>query len=179
MIDMPKRRSHDEFISLLAEIVGDEYTVLTKYTNSTNKVLIRHNSDMCGDHEYWVKPYKILDNRRCPKCKSSKLEKATAKTLTELRVKYIEQYKFSDCRNRLPLPFDFYLPHKKTCIECQGKQHYEPVDHFGGIKKFTLQTRLDLIKKNYCKDNGIYLLEIPYWDFKNIESILKKELGVD
>lgn len=39
------------------------------------------------------------------------------------------------------------------------------------------QTR-DSIKNKYCEDNGIKLLRIPYWDFKNIDEILSKELGL-
>lgn len=31
------------------------------------------------------------------------------------------------------------------------------------------------IKRDYC-NNNINLLEIPYWEFSNIEKILKKEL---
>lgn len=34
----------------------------------------------------------------------------------------------------------------------------------------------DAIKNKYCEDNNIKLLRIPYWDFDNIEEILKKEL---
>ena len=31
----------------------------------------------------------------------------------------------------------------------------------------------DSLKTQYCKDNGIQLLRIPYWEFNNIEKILK------
>ena len=37
-----------------------------------------------------------------------------------------------------------------------------------------------IIKKTqYCNDNNIKLIRIPYWDFNNIEKILKKELKVN
>ena len=36
----------------------------------------------------------------------------------------------------------------------------------------------DNIKTQYCKDNNIKLIRIPYWDFDNIEEILKKELNL-
>jgi hypothetical protein len=32
--------------------------------------------------------------------------------------------------------------------------------------------------KIYCKEHGIKLIEIPYWDYDNIETILKKELKI-
>jgi hypothetical protein len=79
------------------------------------------------------------------------------------------------------LRFDFYLEEFNTSIEIQGKQHYEPVD-FGGrprewsIQDFKIQQIRDQIKRDYCKENNIKLLEIPYWDFDNIEQILDKTI---
>ena len=34
----------------------------------------------------------------------------------------------------------------------------------------------DNIKTRYCNDNNIKLIRVPYWDYKNIEEILVKEL---
>ena len=34
----------------------------------------------------------------------------------------------------------------------------------------------DSIKRKYVKNNNIRLLEIPYWEFDNIEEILKSRL---
>lgn len=34
----------------------------------------------------------------------------------------------------------------------------------------------DNIKTTYCSINNIDLLRIPYWDFSNIENILKNKL---
>ena len=31
------------------------------------------------------------------------------------------------------------------------------------------------MKKQYCKDKGYYLIEIPYWDFKKIDENYIKE----
>ena len=36
----------------------------------------------------------------------------------------------------------------------------------------------DKIKDQYCKNNGIKLIRIPYWEFKNSEEIIKKELNI-
>ena len=40
------------------------------------------------------------------------------------------------------------------------------------------QHRIDNVKTKYCKDKKIKLIRIPYWDFKNIEDILIKELNL-
>lgn len=91
--------------------------------------------------------------------------------LDELQVDYIMQYKFDDCRNKLPLPFDFYLPKFNTCIEYDGQQHFEVVDFFGGEKGFEKRKHNDKIKDEYCKNNNIQLLRLPYYlDIKKIKT---------
>jgi len=82
----------------------------------------------------------------------------------------------SDNQYKKALQFDFYLPERNACIEYDGKQHYEPVDYFGGEKAFRLSLIRDGIKTAYCKEKGIPLLRIPYWDRGNINSILKEHL---
>ena len=39
------------------------------------------------------------------------------------------------------MPFDFYLPKHNICIEYDGKQHFEPIDIFGGEDEFIARTR--------------------------------------
>lgn len=84
------------------------------------------------------------------------------------------QKRFDDCCNINPLPFDFYLPDYNCCIEYDGKQHFE--NNCGwGEKLQTIQFR-DNIKNQYCKDNKIKLIRIPYYDYNllNIEYLLNK-----
>lgn len=118
----------------------------------------------------------------CPLCNVSNGENKIQDFLIENNVLYIQQYKFDDCRNILPLPFDFAIFNDKNELYCvcefNGKQHYEPIEYFGGIKTFKTQQKRDNIKRKYCKNNNIKLVEIPYWDYDNIESILTKELNL-
>lgn len=74
------------------------------------------------------------------------------------------QYEFEDCRHVVPLPFDiaFWVAGKLCLVECNGLQHYKPVDCFGGKSGFEARQRNDEIKRSYCKENNIPLLEIPY-----------------
>ena len=63
--------------------------------------------------------------------------------------------------------------------EYQGEQHYEPVDFANkGIewaeKQFERNQISDNIKRTYCKDKDIRLLEIPYWEYENAENIILK-----
>ena len=65
--------------------------------------------------------------------------------------------------------------------EYDGLGHFEPIN-FGGkreeevIEIFKEGQIRDQIKNKYCKDNNITLIRIPYWDFDNIENILKEHL---
>ena len=81
---------------------------------------------------------------------------------------------FSDCRDVKPLPFDFYLPDYNTIIEFDGEQHYKQ-GHFTHSHLSYTQAH-DVIKNEYCKNNNIRLIRIPYWNINNIEEILENKL---
>ena len=120
----------------------------------------------------------------CPYCFDtkkfifSKGEKAIEKTLQDLDITYLQQYTFSDCRDKNMLPFDFYLPDINKCIEYDGQHHFYPVT-FNGIseehaKENHMKTmKHDDIKNDYCKNNNIELLRIPYYNFKDIEVMIR------
>ena len=97
-----------------------------------------------------------------------------SKFLKENNINYKIQYRFKDCRYKLPLPFDFYLPDHNTCIEYDGEQHFSSNCYFGGKERnneqlFEKIKIRDNIKNEYCKNNGIQLVRIKY-----TESIPKK-----
>lgn len=135
----------------------------------------------CG-FEWNPYPINLLKRGGCPICENtiSLGEQTIISILEKHKVTYYSQFRFDDCRNKYPLPFDFYIPDKNTCIEFQGKQHYEPTQ-FGGITIEEANSNLkgvkkrDSIKSSYCKNNSINLILIPYWDFNNIEEILDRE----
>jgi hypothetical protein len=138
----------------------------------------------CPDgHEDY--PRSILDsnscNFRCPMCQNYVGELSISNHLIENNVDYIPQKTFPDCKYKSLLKFDFYLLDFITCVEYQGIQHYEPRDFAGRGKEwaeeqFKLIQIKDQIKRDYCKNNNIKLIEIPYWEFDNIETILKENL---
>lgn len=93
--------------------------------------------------------------------------------------KFEFQKRFSECRNKKPLPFDFYLPEFNCCIEYQGKQHFEPSNIRGKIDNKLSQIEAymnaifnDQIKENFCNKMNIRLIKISYRDLKKIESVL-------
>jgi Fe-S cluster assembly iron-binding protein IscA len=157
------------------ELNEPTYTLLSKEYKGTHK----YYDFLCDNkHKYKTTWAEFLIGKRCPFCNISKGEKEIFKVLKRININFYQQYKFANCKLKLPLPFDFYIPNYNICIEYQGIQHYEPVIFFGGEKQFKLQQKLDQIKKNYCNNNNIKLIEIPYWDFDNIELILTKGLNL-
>ena len=49
-----------------------------------------------------------------------------------------------------------------TCLEFDGKQHFEPNEFFGGIEGYNKLIVNDEIKNEYCKNNNIRLIRIKY-----------------
>ena len=78
------------------------------------------------------------------------------------------------------LQFDFCIFDKnneiKALIECQGEQHYESVEEFGGEKALHMQEKNDKLKRKYVEEHNIKLIEIPYTmkKIEEIENILKE-----
>ena len=60
-----------------------------------------------------------------------------------------------------------YLPDLNTAIEYQGRQHYEAVEFFGGQEYLEYIQHHDKIKSEYCANNNIQLICIPYWENTN------------
>ena len=107
---------------------------------------------------------------KCPDCNEiSYGEYLSALHLDKYQVNYNRWHSFSDCRDKQPLPFDFYLEKHNLCIEYDGAQHFYPKF---GIDNFVMTKLHDAMKNQYCKWNNIDLLRIPYWDRDNIEQIL-------
>lgn len=109
----------------------------------------------------------------CPRCFKSKGEKRILECLDNLCIKSIPQYKNILCKDKRFLPFDFYLPEYNICIEYQGEFHYQPHWNNNGKKYLKITTKHDKIKKEFCEQNNIDLIEIPYWDFDKIDKIIK------
>ena len=120
-----------------AKIIHGE---LYDYTNVNYKNTNYKIEIICKIHGIFKQSAKKhLNGQGCPICKNSKGELAISKILKLNNILYIPQYTFKDCKNILPLPFDFYLPNNNICIEYNGKQHYEINNFFGGEESFTKQ----------------------------------------
>lgn len=127
----------------------------------------------CGE-EFNRSIHKWMDGRDlCPSCANvySLHERKVHDFLEDNGVKHIQEFRYNSCRDIKPLPFDFYLCDYNALIEIDGEQHYAPV-LFGGEKhniynRFILQQKHDNIKTEFCNNNNIPLLRIPYFDFSS------------
>lgn len=62
---MANKKTHDQFVKEVYDLVKDEYTVIGDYINTKTKIKMLHNS--CNN-EYEVEPASLLSGTRCPHC---------------------------------------------------------------------------------------------------------------
>ena len=165
----------NEFINKLKELYGDKY-----YYDRVNYVRTHDDIEIgCKKHGYFkIRPSNLLKGEGCPNCNQSIMEEDIKMFLTSHNINYMWQYKIGRLR------LDFFLPDYNIGIECQGIQHFKPVEMFGGEDAFIDQTRRDELKKNLCKKNNVYLLyyanyqyEFPYEVITSKDELLNKILN--
>jgi hypothetical protein len=151
-----------------------EYPLDNEYINSKSIMKI-----ICHTHgEFTQEANSHIMGSGCPKCKASKGEIKIRKWLDDNGYSYKEQKRFTDCRHKLPLPFDFYLPTYNTCIEFDGEHHFKPYSFTNNrdddykYKNFLNILLRDKIKNDYCLNKNITLIRIPYTKLSAIDSIL-------
>lgn len=172
-----QRLTLDEIKSMLKEYNNNIEIISNEYVNNNTKLTCK--CKVCG-HVWGVTWANLQRYKICPKCKGSYGEKKICNYLDNNQIDYEYQYTFKECKDTRVLPFDFYIPQYNLCIEYDGELHYESARYIKDEDimdyKLKKQQEHDKIKDNYCKDKNINLLRIPYWEFNNIENILKDTL---
>ncbi|AST99899.1 HNH endonuclease [Bacillus phage PBS1] len=85
-ISKRKNKTTEMFIKEVYDLVGDEYTVLGEYINSSKLVLLRHN--ICNK-EFKKRPNDFLSKgSRCPDCTKKLIKRKKTKT-TEMFIKEV------------------------------------------------------------------------------------------
>ena len=149
------KKTTEEFVAESRIIHGDKYDYSkVDYKNAHTKVCI-----ICPEHgEFWQSPIEHLKGNGCPLCNESKLESTVLKALNKTSIDFIAQKPFTWMRYIKPMRLDFYLPEYNVAIECQGGQHFEPVEFFGGKDGYKKTCRRDDLKNKLCKEHGIKIL---------------------
>lgn len=163
------RRTTAEFIDRAIKRHGDTYVYdKVNYVSCKQPVEI-----ICRKHGgYLLSPDTHINGSGCPLCSATRGENLVMDFLNKHNIEYRYQYPLFKMR------CDFYLPAYNTIIEYNGKQHYKPIDFFGGIKTLLAQAKRDTIKKHYCLNSGIRFITIPYWNIDSISSILSHRLNI-
>ena len=103
-------------------------------------------------------------------CKESKMEKEITELLAKKEIEFEREKRF-DWLGRQSL--DFYLPKHNVVIECQGIQHLEPLDYFGGKEEFERRKMLDSTKSEKCMENGIEIIYYADYDYDFPYEVIK------
>jgi hypothetical protein len=180
-----KHRTNGDFIQLAKEVHGDLYDYsLVEYKSATKKVDI-----ICKVHGIFKQQPDCHLNRSngCPSCKvRSKGEECIVEELSKLipGEEVLRQYSDQNCRYKLPLRFDFFLPKRNLAIEYDGEQHFRAVDFSNKaseqriVEIFEAIQERDKAKQIFCDTHGITLLRIPHYKRADIPVILKIALNI-
>lgn len=153
--DKNKSKSTLKFIEESKTIHKDKYDYSkVVYKNCYTPVCI-----ICPKHgEFYQIPQKHLLGCGCQSCQNSSLENTVYKSLIDNKINFISQHTFKWLKNDRPLKLDFFLPEYNIAIECQGIQHFQPVDYFGGEKCFNISKFRDNLKYKLCKEHQIDII---------------------
>ena len=147
-----------------------------EYVNNDTPISVH-----CNEHNYDYKttPDNLLRKTGgCPLCTASEGEAVIKGWLDNHNIPHIWHPQIPNEDPTLPLQYvepDFWLPGYNLYIEYHGAQHYEDIGYFyegKRIRNFAVQQYRDRYLRYYCELHHYNLLEIPYWDFKQLAEIL-------
>lgn len=169
---LKRTKTKDQFVEDAYKVHQNMYDYsLVEYKGTDVKVKI-----ICKEHGgFEQKPFKHLSGQGCPICSESRLEKEVRLFLTNNNIDFRQQYgKKEDSFHLNGQLLDFYLPGYGLAIECQGDQHFRPVD-FGNKgeeysnNSFRLNLSRDINKYSLCSSIGVEI--IYYCKEYNIQGI--------
>lgn len=158
------------------EVFGPGKFTYKNYTISSENVEITCTSCRNTFHRLLSNHFK---SNGCPFCgEKYHLEKTISEFLNRNSLLFLREMSFDWLinSNKNKLRLDFYLPEYRVGIECQGIQHFQPIDIFGGAERFVNTTKNDQTKFDLCSKNGIKLLyfsdlgiQYPYQVFEDLD----------
>lgn len=173
-----KKISAEDFIEKAQKVHKYKYDYSKiDYKGYAKKVCI-----ICPEHgEFWQIANNHLFGAGCPTCPESNLEGAVRQFLIRNNILFEQEKGFEWLRYKKKLFLDFYLPEYDIAIECQGKQHFAPIDMFGGEEFYNKTIKRDQAKKELCEKHNIEIvyfsnanIEYPYKVIENYEKLLQK-----
>jgi len=154
---LKRRVPQEEVIRRLTEIYGDKYDLSrVEYINARTKIEI-----ICKKHgSFMGKPHDLFRYHGCPYCQQSRAESLLKNIFEKNNIEFKPQFSFEWMKTSTygKLSYDFYIPKQNIAIECQGRQHFEIVNAFGGEQEFKKILDRDNNKKQLSENNGVKLI---------------------
>lgn len=164
----------DDFITLYQNKKYNKLKILypvEKDANENRRGIKWHCQCDCGNYiDIYTSDFTSNHTKSCGKCpdKGSLGEQKIASILDEHGIEYIREYQFNNCININKLRYDFYITNDNYIIEFDGELHYGYGTGWNTKENFEKIKYRDKIKNEYCKNNNIPLIRIPYTHFNNL-----------
>ena len=156
----------------LSNMLFGQLTVLYPTSQRLNGQVVWHCKCTCGK-EIDVRSYNLISGNTfsCGCLKQSKGEYIISKILSMNNIYYEQQKTFSNCifpNTKGLAKFDFYV-NNQYLIEFDGEQHFNSrkYGYFTEEKVKEIKYR-DEIKNQWCKNNNIPLIRIPYTHLQDL-----------
>ena len=120
----------------------------------------------CGN-DYEVPSHELKNgNTQSCGCLNSKGEQKITSILQLHEIPFIKEKTFHSLPN---LRFDFYVENNNYLIEFDGIQHFQTKYSYWDTEEHLLKTQHnDNLKNQWCKENNIPLIRIPYTHLKEL-----------
>lgn len=133
--------------------------------------------DLCGTIES-VSAIMFSDfgKDRCRNCMGKSLGEARISDILDANgIRYVRDKSYKDCVNddsNYHLRFDFRIINDENdclyMIEYDGAQHFKPAPMWDNNGDLEERQRRDSYKTDWCLQNGVALIRIPYTHYENI-----------
>ncbi len=171
-----------------------DLTVLQEYAKTKNGLLlsstyVNNKTPLCWKclecNTEWLAAWGNVKNQNqwCPKCATTKHYITETKVLLILEELLGVAFKKTKVYKNVPkevryFEFDGFNKALNLAVEYQGIQHYQYPNWFHKTQtEFDLALNRDRLKREYCKNNNILLLEVPYTHNNNLRSFLIEEIN--
>lgn len=155
------------------DLVGKQFGILTVIEQITeNKGDKKQWKCLCSCGNYKIVTGSDLVTGHVSSCGCIRVSAGEAiieDILKKNQIPFVREKSFEDCVFKQRLRFDFYVA-DKYLIEFDGKQHFETANKFWDTEDYLREIQLrDSIKNEYCRQNNLILIRIPYTHLKNIQ----------
>ena len=162
----------NKFIDLTNKKFG-HWTVLFRAPNQKGHTMWHCQCDCENKTERDIDSYKLRNgiSLSCGCATRSKGEQKIIQILKQNNILFEEQKQFDSCKTSLEgyAKFDFYVQNKYL-IEYDGSQHFILASNKGWNSEDNLRRtqERDRIKDQWCKENNIPLIRIPYTHYNDL-----------